>query len=135
MVSEAQEIKFKNLVKWASDVEDITVELDTSYYEFAKTKKEDRIVNGVAGCDGYIILYADKNNIDWDYLTSMLIHEIGHVILFQEEKAWHTEKDAWICGISIVPKELRSLNLEVHCIECLRSYEYKRFGWIKNILS
>ena len=139
MASEAQEIndvtKFKKLIQWVSEAEDITVEIDTSYYELAKTAKEDRIVNGVAGSDGYIILYADKTNMDWDYLTSMLIHEIGHVILFQEEKNWHTEKDAWICGIEIVPKELHSNNLEKHCIECLRSYDYKRFGWVKKILS
>lgn len=126
---------FKGLVKWISEQEDIDVQLDTTYYEYANTKQEDRIINGVAGSDGYIILYADKKNMDWDKLTSMLIHEIGHVILFQEGKCWHTEKDAWICGIQTVPKRFYPNKLDEHCIECLKTYDYKRFGWVKKLLS
>jgi hypothetical protein len=126
--------KFQKLKKWASEKEDITVEIDTSYYIYAKTKKEDRIVNGVAGTDGYIILYADKENIDWNFLTSMLIHEIGHVILFQEEKLRHTEKEAWVCGIQSVPKDCIPKNIREHVITCLKSYDYKKFGWIDRIL-
>ena len=73
---------FKELMRWA-ETEDITVEVDSNYYEFAKVKEENRIINGTAGADGYITIYCDKKNIVWTYMTSMLIHEIGHVILFQ----------------------------------------------------
>jgi hypothetical protein len=125
---------FQELVDWITDKEDISIQIDTSYYEHAKTKTEDRIVNGVAGSDGYIILYADKSNMDWEKMTSMLIHEIGHVILFQEGKCWHTEKDAWICGIQTVPKKFHPKLLGRHCMECLKTYDYKRFGWIKKLL-
>lgn len=126
--------KFNKLVKWASSHEDIDIQLDTSYYKYAKTKKEDRIVNGMAGSDGSIILYADGDDIDWEHLTSMLIHEIGHVVLFQEGKCWHTEKDAWICGIQIVPEEFRPKSIKQHCISSLKTYDYKRFGWLDDIL-
>jgi hypothetical protein len=125
---------FQELVDWITDKEDISIQIDTSYYEHAKTKTEDRIVNGVAGSDGYIILYVDKSNMDWEKMTSMLIHEIGHVILFQEGKCWHTEKDAWICGIQTVPKKFHPKSLGQHCMECLKTYDYKRFGWIKKLL-
>jgi hypothetical protein len=127
---------FRELKSWAEE-QDIEVQIDSTYYEYAKTKQEDRIVNGLAGSDGYITLYVDGNRIEesWDYLTSMLIHEIGHVLLFQDGKGWHTEKQAWICGIRTVPKRFHPKTLEQHCIECLKTYNYKRFGWIKTLLS
>jgi hypothetical protein len=126
--------RFNKLVRWASKTEDIDVQLDTSYYKYAKTKKEDRIVNGMAGADGHITLYADWESPDWEFLTSMLIHEIGHVILFQEGKAWHSEKEAWICGIQIVPEEFRSKSIKEHIKYCLETYNYKRFDWLDNLL-
>lgn len=127
--------KFHRLKKWASKIEDVTIEIDSTYYTYAKTKKENRIINGTAGSDGYILLYVDPDNIDWDFLTSMLIHEIGHVILFQEGKMWHTEKQAWICGINSVPKEFHSKNIKEHCIKCLKTYDYKKFGWIDKLIN
>jgi len=129
--------KFLELKKWVTDNEDITVEIDTTYYSYAKTKKEDRIINGIAGCDGYILLYVDPDEIDWEFLSSMLIHEIGHVILFQEDKLNHTEKDAWICGVcgvQFVPKKYIPKNIKEHMIKCLKTYNYKRFGWIDEVL-
>lgn len=126
--------KFNKLKRWANK-EDITVELDTTYYSYAKVKKEDRIINGTAGSDGHILLYVDPDHIDWGFLTSLLIHEIGHVILFQEGNSWHTEKDAWICGMQCVPKDCIPSNFKEHCIRCLETYNYKRFGWIDKIIS
>ena len=85
---------FNDLISWAHKEYDINIQIDSTYYEFAKTKEEDRIVNGLAGADGYITLYVDRKNIEtsWEKLTSMLIHEIGHVILFQEDKCWHRSR-------------------------------------------
>ena len=79
----------------------------------------------------------DRKNIEtsWEALTSMLIHEIGHVILFQEDRCWHTEKQAWICGIQTVPEKFHPKDLAKHCQECLETYNYSRFGWISKILS
>ena len=126
--------KFNKLLKWITKTEDITVEIDKTYYSYAKTKKEDRIINGTAGSDGYILLYVDPDDIDWEFLTSMLIHEIGHVILFQEGKSWHTEKQAWIYGIQSVPKDFIPKNIKEHIIKCLKTYDYKKFGWIDKLL-
>jgi len=127
---------FNDLVSWAFNEYDIEVQIDSTYYEFAQTKEEDRIVNGIAGTDGYITLYVDRKNIEasWDKLTSMLIHEIGHVILFQEDKCWHTEKQAWICGIQTVPKKFHPKDLGIHCQECLETYNYSRFSWISKVI-
>ena len=125
--------EFRELKAWAKDL-DIEVQVDSTYYHYAQTKSEDRIVNGIAGCDGSIVLYCDKDNVDWSYMVSMLIHEIGHVILFQDGVSWHSEKDAWICGITVVPDKFKHDKLKDHCIECLRSYDYKKFGWLDDLL-
>ena len=53
--------RFESLKKYIES-DDIDVEVDTSYYEQAKTPQEKRIMNGTAGSDSYIILYKDSKD-------------------------------------------------------------------------
>ena len=59
------------------EADDVDVEVDTSYYEQAKTPPEERIINGTAGTDSYIILYKDSKDSNYNMLSSLLIHEYG----------------------------------------------------------
>ena len=127
--------RFEDLKKWIQK-DDVDVEIDTSYYDLAKTQEKDRIINGSAGADGYIILYKDSKDENYDTLTSLLIHEYGHVVEWRDKgRDRHSEKQAWETGISAVPKEFWPPTLKEDCQICLSSYGFKRFGWLKILLS
>lgn len=126
--------RFELLLKYIRE-DDVNVEIDTSYYELAKTKKEDRIINGSAGTDGYIILYKDSKDSNYDMLSSLLIHEYGHIVLWRDYKREsHTEKQAWLCGIKTVPPKYWPPTLKEDCRICLTSYNYKDFRWLEGLV-
>lgn len=125
--------RFNKLKAWI-EKDDIEVEVDSTYYELAKTPALLRINNGQAGSDGYIILYKDTQTEDYNTLTSLLIHEYGHIIEWRDNgRDRHTEKQAWQTGISFVPKKYWPPTLKEDCKLCLSSYGYKNFNWLKTI--
>jgi len=127
--------RFESFKKWVIE-DDITVEVDSTYYEFAKTPVEDRIINGQAGSDGYIILYKDSKEKNYNMLTSLLIHEYGHVVEWRDKgRDNHSEKQAWKTGIENVPEEYWPPTLKEDCKLCLGSYGYKRFNWLDRLVT
>ena len=78
--------RFESLKAWVI-ADDVGVEVDSSYYDLAKTPAEDRIINGNAGSDGYIILYKDSKDKNYNLLASLLIHEYGHVVEWRDRKS------------------------------------------------
>ena len=126
--------RFEELKEWIQK-DDVEVEIDTSYYELAKTQEKDRIINGSAGSDGYIILYKDAKDNNYDTLSSLLIHEYGHVVEWRDRgRDRHSEKQAWETGIKTVPSSFWPSTLKEDCKICLTSYNYKRFNWLDRIL-
>lgn len=116
--------------------DDVDVEIDTSYYEQANTPADKRILNGTAGADSYIILYKDSENSNYDMLSSLLIHEYGHVINWRDyNKDKHTEKDAWEAGILNTPLEFHPPTLKEDCVICLSSYDINGVEeWVDEVL-
>ena len=109
---------FEALKEWIQK-DDIDVEVDVTYYDSIATPEKDRIINGCAGQDGYIILYKDAKDENYDTLTSLLIHEYGHVVEWRDKgRDRHSEKQAWETGISAVPKEFWPPTLKVECSLC-----------------
>lgn len=126
--------RFESLKAWVI-ADDVSVEVDSSYYDFAKTPAEDRIINGNAGSDGYIILYKDSKDKNYNLLASLLIHEYGHVVEWRDkDREKHTEKQAWETGIQAVPEEFWPPTLKEDCQLCLSSYGYKKFKWLEEIV-
>lgn len=126
--------RFESLKAWVI-ADDVSVEVDTSYYELAKTPPEQRIINGNAGCDGYIILYKDSKDKNYDMLTSLLIHEYGHVVEWRDKnRERHSEKQAWETGIESVPSLFWPPTLKEDCKICLTSYGVKKFKWLDELL-
>ena len=125
--------RFELLQKYITD-DDVEVEIDESYYDYAKIPHHQRIINGSAGVDSHIILYKDSKDTNYNMLSSMLIHEYGHVIKWREnDDKNHTEKSAWIAGINSIPIQLRPPTLKEDVILCLKTYDYKNFSWLSSI--
>ena len=127
--------RFEDLKNYI-EADDVDVEVDTSYYEQAKTPPEERIINGTAGTDSYIILYKDSKDSNYNMLSSLLIHEYGHVINWRDYgKDRHSEKDAWEAGILNIPREFHPPTLREDCVLCLSSYNItSTYAWIDEIL-
>lgn len=126
---------FEALKEWIQK-DDIDVEVDVTYYDSIATPEKDRIINGCAGQDGYIILYKDAKDENYDTLTSLLIHEYGHVVEWRDKgRDRHSEKQAWETGISAVPKEFWPPTLKEDCKICLSSYGFKRFNWLNSLIT
>lgn len=124
MSSSLTKDRFNRFKRYLEEEEDITIEVDTSYYEQAKTPRQDRIMNGQAGADSYIILYKDTKDSNYDMLSSLLIHEFGHVINWRDlGRSKHTEKEAWEVGILNTPAEFHPPTLLEDCEICLSSYD------------
>lgn len=127
--------RFEDLKKFII-ADDVEVEVDTTYYSYAKTPEKDRIINGTAGSDGYIMLYKDPADKNYDTLTSLLIHEYGHVVEWRDKgRDRHTEKQAWETGIRSVPTEYWPPTLAEDVEICLTSYGYKKFDWVARLLT
>tara|TARA_R110000868_G_scaffold201211_1_gene448790 strand:+ start:43 stop:438 length:396 start_codon:yes stop_codon:yes gene_type:complete len=126
--------RFTKLKQFILD-DDVDVEVDTSYYEQAKTPKQDRIINGTAGADSYIILYKDSKESNYNMLCSLLIHEYGHVVNWRDlNRDKHTEKDAWKVGVESVPKELIPHTIKEDCALCMSSYNVMNVDWMDALL-
>ena len=126
--------RFTQLKQFILD-DNVAVEVDTSYYEQAKTPQENRIINGTAGADSYIILYKDSKERNYNMLSSLMIHEYGHVVNWRDlNKDKHTEKDAWMVGIESVPKALIPPTIREDCALCLSSYNVTNVDWMDALL-
>jgi hypothetical protein len=113
--------RFYALKKYIED-DDVTVEIDSTYYSYALTPEKDRIINGVAGSDSHIIIYKDSKDKNYNMMTSLLIHEYGHVLLWRDGKDRHSEKMAWKMGMNSVPEEFIPSTFNDDMAYCLSSY-------------
>jgi len=113
---------FYSVVRHIRKEEDIDIELINTY--------EDVDLQGFAGADNSITIILGRRPIDWKLATSLLIHELGHVLLFLEGKEKHSEKTAWEYGLRNIPKRFIPDTIDDDLNYFLETHNYKKqFKW------
>lgn len=112
---ENDKILFDTLVNFLKNEEEIEVNVEEYYMS-------NKFPNASAGQDEYIILYKKPTDDCWGMLTSLLIHEFGHICCWQLEQEYHDEYDAWLAGIDNIPIKYWPDSLKNDYRLCLQSY-------------
>jgi hypothetical protein len=116
----------------------VRIEVDTSYYELSQAEP---ITNGSCTKDGYVTIYMDGKNPNWEEAFYMLLHEIGHYRIFSSRSEFrillhsvynNPELLAWSYGMSemywfdpfgdYIPKEITVDTYWNFAKKCLKSY-------------
>ena len=112
---ENDKILFDTLVNFLKTEEEIEVNVEEYYMS-------NKFPNASAGQDEYIILYKKPTDDCWGMLTSLLIHEFGHICCWQLGQGKHNEFDAWLRGIDNIPIKFWPNTLKNDYRICLNSY-------------
>lgn len=113
---ENDKILFERLVRYLTIEEGIEIKVednDSNIYSFP---------NAVAGQDEYIVVYKKPTDDSWGMLTSLLIHEFGHICCWGLDLDNHSEYDAWLMGIDNIPIKFWPKTLKSDYRICLKSY-------------
>jgi hypothetical protein len=114
---------FYSLVRHLRKEEDVDIELIESH--------EDVDLQGFAGGDRGITMILGRKPINWELATSLLIHEFGHICLFEEVSAEdHSEKTAWEYGLNNIPVRFIPTTINEDVNYFLGTYDYdKQYTW------
>jgi len=89
----------------------LRLEIDTSYYELSQLPP---ISNGSCTSDGYIMIYMDVKNPNWEEALFVLMHEVGHWSEWgtmrntSGSSPYQIEYWAWYDGLILFLKSVKS---------------------------
>ena len=85
-----------------------TLSTEINFFPLGEDNDEFPVDACVFLCEGshVIDIYVDDISSNIDNVISCLIHEMGHILCYEQVGNNHTEQDAWDAAVLSLPKEL-----------------------------
>ena len=85
-----------------------TLSTEINFFPFGEDNNEFPVDACVFLCEGshVIDIYVDDVSSNLEAISSCLIHEMGHILCYEQVGNNHTEQDAWDAAVLGLPKEL-----------------------------